>query len=302
MTELDARRLVRDGTAQDQRAPAALDPASAPVDEHGPADRIVFARAYAAFVRYFGEDDTAAGDWQPFFDRDVSAQLAVAAIADVADYGSVLKSLLSILDSRPPLVAAADRVGAAGAMIGAIGSLAARLDQLKETLPEGQPLRAALVNLIRTRLAPALRRLIAIDKGGRGLGVVGDAVPDPPLRILGRTATTFSAVVAAGLSADWITEPGAGWAGYHAGIAADTEVYGPGDFLGHLANHYAFTTIRTVFLAGYARVASDAGSALAATFQQAGHEPHYALFLAFVRLLEEVRAETNTLTGRHLDF
>ena len=32
------------------------------------------------------------------------------------------------------------------------------------------------------------------------------------------------------------------------------------------------------------------------------HEPHYALYLAFLRLLEYARASSNTLTQRHLDF
>ncbi|MFO0795319.1 MAG: hypothetical protein U0586_14810 [Candidatus Brocadiaceae bacterium] len=29
------------------------------------------------------------------------------------------------------------------------------------------------------------------------------------------------------------------------------------------------------------------------------HEPHYALFLAFLRLFEFARTEMNTITGRH---
>ncbi len=33
-----------------------------------------------------------------------------------------------------------------------------------------------------------------------------------------------------------------------------------------------------------------------------GHQPHYTLFLAFLRLLEEARKEENTLTARHLDL
>ena len=36
--------------------------------------------------------------------------------------------------------------------------------------------------------------------------------------------------------------------------------------------------------------------------EQADHQPHFALFLAFLRLMELGRPQTNTLTARHLDF
>lgn len=302
---LDERRLVRDGTSQDQRAPAALDPAFAPIDEHGPANRIVFARALSAFVRYFDANDVAAGDWQRFFDRDVSAQIAVAVIANVSEYRSTIKGLMDQLAN--PAGPDPEHARVLGSVFSAVGSLARQLDGLKEALPAEHPLRAALTNSIRTQLAPAMKRLIGYDKAGRTLGVVQDAVPSPNLRILGGFVTTFTSVLAAGLSTDWISNStAAGWADYDNGIGADATVYGPGpagaDRVNHLATHNLFTSILAVFLRGYARAVADAQTALDATFGQANHEPHYALFLAFVRLLEHARAGANTLTALHLDF
>ena len=52
----------------------------------------------------------------------------------------------------------------------------------------------------------------------------------------------------------------------------------------------------------YARVVDEARAAVEATFEWDGHEPHYALFLAFLKLLEYARDEANTLTARHLEF
>src|SRR5215217_5666270 len=129
---LDERRLVRDGTSQDERAPAALDPTYAPLDEHGPAERIVYASAYSAFLRYFGANDVAAGDWQSFFNRDVSAQIAIAGVADVAEYRSTVKGLVDRLISRTPPVPDSELIRSAGALFSAVASLARQLDALKE--------------------------------------------------------------------------------------------------------------------------------------------------------------------------
>ena len=307
-SRLDQRRLVRDGTSQDARAPAALDPSYAPLDEHGPAQRIVYASAYSAFLRYFGVNDVAAGDWQSFFTRDVSAQIAMGAVADVAEYRSTVKGLVDRLISRTPPVPDSELVRTLGALFSAVASLARQLDALKETLPADHPLRAALVNLIRTQLAPAKQRLIAYYKGGQTLTVVGDAVPTPTLRVLGRPVTTFASVAAAGLSNDWYPESNAtSWGDYYSNVGADTSGYGPqpaptADLLNHLASHNEFTAILNVILRGYARVVADAKAALEETFRQTGHEPHYALFLAFARLLEHARGAANTLTAKHLDF
>ena len=76
----------------------------------------------------------------------------------------------------------------------------------------------------------------------------------------------------------------------------------PVDQVNHLATHNLFTAICDTFLAVYARVVDEARAAVEATFEWDGHEPHYALFLAFLKLLEYARGEANELTARHLEF
>ena len=44
----------------------------------------------------------------------------------------------------------------------------------------------------------------------------------------------------------------------------------------------------------------EAKAAVEATFEWDGHEPHYALFLAFLKLLEYARGEANGITAQHL--
>ena len=113
--------------------------------------------------------------------------------------------------------------------------------------------------------------------------------------------------MAAGLSADWFADVNvADWGAYYGSVGEDGSAYGSAasiaDRLNHLATHNLFSAVLNVFLGNYARVVADAQGALDQTFGEARHEPHYALFLAFVRLLEHARNEANSLTGKHLDF
>lgn len=307
--DLDPRKLVRDGTHQVQRARSAPDPASVPVDERRPEHAMVFAGAFAGhlpFARLDGgpTDET----WQPFFTADVSAQLAVAAVEDVAAYRIAVKERLRSLEDPELPASAPTMVAALGEVFDSLGTLAARLDDLKQGLPADQALRATMSNLIRSQLAPMLRRLIGYHAAGVALGVVDPAAAPPTAgRILGQPVERFADVIARGLSGDW--PAGVDLDSWSAYAAVDAEAakgaYGPGatpvDLVNHLATHHLFTAICDAFLGVFARIADDAGSALESTFEWDGHEPHYALFLAFLQLLEHARREANAIPAKHLD-
>ena len=94
----DPLKLVREGTSQDQRLPQALDPAYAPVNERSIGHGIVFAQGYAALLHYYDRKNTPAGDWVPFFGKDVSVQLAVPAIEDLEPYKANTKSWFDYLN------------------------------------------------------------------------------------------------------------------------------------------------------------------------------------------------------------
>jgi hypothetical protein len=73
--------------------------------------------------------------------------------------------------------------------------------------------------------------------------------------------------------------------------------------INHIATHNLFTSIFDLFLKAYARTVNEAKPALELTITKWDqHQPHYALFLAYLRLFEYARTEMNTLTQRHLDF
>src|SRR5258705_395357 len=132
----DPLRLVREGSSQDQRRPEALDPTCAPVDERKPAHRIVFAQSYAGLLKYFDANNAAAGDWVPFFARDVAALLAVAAIEDIETYKANLNAWFDVLNRRENRFQEALLKDNLGFLYSAIASLASRLDAFKNNLPD----------------------------------------------------------------------------------------------------------------------------------------------------------------------
>ncbi|MBJ7312003.1 baseplate J/gp47 family protein [Rugamonas sp. CCM 8940] len=316
----DPLMLVREGLSQAQRQLAALAPEFAPVDQHGPAHRMIFARAYSAYLRFFNEKNLDAGDWQPFFSSDVSVQLAVASVQDVAFYKAGIKSnfdFLNQLDNDADLAGLRLNLGQ---LFGSAATLAAQLDQLALGLPSELPLKAQLQNLIRRQLAPALKSLLLYHRDGLLAASPPPAGPylteaAPAFDILGAAYTLPQALQTAGrpLSSDWIADDAATtWPQYLVNLDnlllyPDTGVYGSGTTLfsrvNHIATHNLFTSIFERFLKVYARTVGTAAEALEASFTaRDSHEPHYGLFLAFLRLFERVRAESNTLTARHLDF
>ena len=312
----DPLKLVREGTSQEQRLSPALDPASAPVDEHTSAHGMLFAQAYSKFLKYYDSANVESGDWHPFFSEDVSAVLAVAVVEDVQNYRQQVKEFTDYLNDRRN---EQDRPGLRDRLdflFSSCATLAIRLDQLAAGLPAENFLAGSLRNLIQGQLSSALKRLIAYRKGGEAI-----TVPDPepeklindsanekaaPFRILGLDALKWSELATANLSKDWTK--GAEWGGYFQdGVKADPSVYGPGttvfEQVNHLATHNLFTSVFDQFLKVYARTVSEAQLALERTLTNWDrHEPHYALFLAYLRLFEYARSEANTLTGRHLDF
>lgn len=306
----EAHQLVRDGTGQHQRALPALDPSHVPVDERRPEHHMVFAAGFAQHLRFHDLHGTHVDSWQPFFASDVSVQLAVAATEDVTAYRQLLKTLQREL--ADPVLPASDTAmqAALGAVFDVLGTVARRLDELAVHLPPEQPLRATLGNLIAGRLSPVLRRLIGYHVAGVALGVLtGTSSVPPSTRILGKAVEPFATLLDDGLEApEW--GDGAdvsGWTAYAAVDAAHHEgAWGTSGSVveraNHLATHNLFTAICDTFLAVLARVTDEARGALGTTLEWSGHQPHFALLLSFLRLLEHARRQTNQLTANHLDF
>lgn len=308
----DPLKLIRDGANQEQRLSPALDPSYVPVNEHNVANEMMFARAVSEFVKYFDNSNTANGNWAPFFSNDPSLRLAVASIQNIEDYKTQIKSYFDFLNNLDNESKDPELINNLSFIFSCLSSLAKQLDVLKEGLPAEIALKATLKNLVQTQLAPALQRLISYQKAGIVLGVVKDVAPTGSMQILGTLPDTFDKVLTSGFSTDWITNNSADWNVFVASITPESSVYGDptGNPLNpifvrtnHIATHNLFTSVADQFLKVFARVIGEAKIALEFTFTNWDkHQPHYTLFLSFLRLMEYARSEANTITGRHLDF
>lgn len=304
----DPLKLVREGTSRDDRATAALDPATAPVNARGVADNIVFARNYAGGLKHYGPTNTVTtGGWRDFFSGDAAVPLAVAAIEDIESYKTAVRSWFDFLNDLKNAGQANALKDNLGYLFAAVGSLARALDHFTHSLPDTVALKGTTQNLIRMQLQPALTRLIGYYRGGEGLAVINDVAP-AAMKIFGDPVIAFDAVLTAGLSKDW-TGTAATWTAYLATISADASVYGPGGApdpfvrINHCSTHNLFRSVFDQFLRVFARVGSEAQGALDDLLTAfPGHTPHYALYLAFLQLAEYARAAGNRLTQKHLDF
>ena len=304
----DPLKLIRDGVNQEQRLSEALDPLYAPVNEHNAAHEMMFTQALSAFVNYFDIDNKQNGTWTPFFSNDPSLRLAIASVQNLEAYKSQIKSYFDFLNNLDNKLNNNGLINNLSYIFSYLASLAKQLDLLKEGLPPEIALKPTLKNLIKTQLAPAFERMIAYRKAGVPLLVVDDISPTSGMKILGALPEKFGNLNNSGLSDDWITNGATDWNTYFGSIPADASVYGnPAgsvfELTNHIATHNLFTSVSDQFLKVLSRVVTESQLALEGTFTNWDrHEPHYALFLSFLRLMEYARAEANTITGRHLDF
>jgi hypothetical protein len=306
-SNIDTLKLIHQGTSQDQRVSAQLKPDYVKVDERKIENDVVFAKAYANYLKFYGRNNTATGDWAIFFNRDVSVQLAMAAIQDIEYYKINVKASFDFLNNRDHKDKISELKIHLGYLFSTIATLASQFERLKESLPDEITLKATLRNLIQSQLAPALAKLIRYHKAFPDTDTTF-AKAHPDLTLFEANTLVFADIYTSHFSKDWITDGTDNWQTYvNTTLTANNSVYGSGvdvfERLNHIATHNQFTAIFDQFLKVFARVVIDAKAELEKTFSNwDNHEPHYALFLAFLKLFDYARAETNTLTQKHLDF
>ncbi len=290
-------KLVREGVSQEQRMSEALKPSYIPVDERRPEHHIVFAQAYAAYLNYFDNSTPPIKNWQAFFSDDTTVTLAVLATQNVADYQKKIKESIDYLRDSKNKNEEDDLKKKHSELYSYVGNLAWGLEQLKERLPQKPPLKITLQNLIKNQLATGFARLKAYYKTGKAEDLIRKNIT-LDFTVLNNRAALFGKITGKPFSKDWEVNP----------VTTNESVYGnglPDTFtkLNHFANHNLVTEIFERFLRAFSRVVNEAKVQLEKSYnEQNDHQPHFALFLAFVRLMELAREQTNTLTGRHLDF
>lgn len=270
-----AKRVGDYGRSQGERAAPALDPATAPVDERTLPQFLVFAREYARLLNFHELDGSVSGDWQHFFDVDMSFLLAEASTLDLRQESFLTVRLLRRMQWQS---------GADKDAIARIYLLARRIDHwyarvqsadhagLARPASGDRPACAftqALESLIRQKLAPALAVVLAV----------------PHWRDLWEEAFMHDSAEAG--AAPWYRcSP---WA------VAPAPATDAGDL--------PLRALLSTMTAANASLGSAAAESLQHQIDDVSDHPaHTTLYIAFGQLLEALRDDLNQFTGRHLDY
>ncbi|MDX2285988.1 MAG: baseplate J/gp47 family protein [Bacteroidia bacterium] len=269
--------LQHDGTSRRRRLIGALLPQHAPIDERGTADLLLYAEEYARLLQFHDLDGRTDGDWSGLFGRDASVlaalllkrEQAAAYEAQFRPWAEQLENQTGTADIRVPL----------RQILELMLRMAVRLTDWRAQAAEGLSLSADLDRLLRTVTGDGFYRLLAYLREASAQGVF--APGELPLDQY---------------EAAWpLAVPAQGFAPLRAGLVLDADAA----FRESRALRQVFNAFHGVYVQLLARAEAYLEETLTA---YPAHEPHMALFLAFVQLLAEPRAQLNRLTKQHLDF
>jgi Baseplate J-like protein len=325
----DKNPLQRNGINQQQRYQPSLKPGYISVDERDFADWIFFADEFSHYINYYDTKGTLSGNWDLFFASDISAILGSIAVQDVDVYRRSIKQRFDFIkddENAANLPAVKQKLNE---LFSAILTLSKSFDNYLKKLPDKNidgktdfVFKTNLLNLIQTKLAPALKRLLryyfAVD--GVDENNVSDGSADylensdmAGWKVLNRQVEGAELTIwNDDLSSNWWSTGEPDWKTYvkNTALSPDISVFGPDAWLpdvyrriNHAVNHNLFSSVFDQYLQVYTRIVQDAEKTLLATLENWNiHPPHYALFLSFLKLFRFSQTQINTLTKRHLDF
>lgn len=293
----------REGTSAFTRFVQMLDPVNAPIDPRDTKAILVFAKHYAELVRFYDFDDTLEGiipdsgnseihnanttieenqikdqiiTWKDFFYNDIAV-----VVASISQYQSKLWHIKKEYnDIRNKIESNPTKENYRELFLCIIHHLK-RINRWYERSVEGHPLKSELEVKIKSFLVPALKKLIAYDKG-----------------MLVNTQDDLDLISQyEGLK----NEP---WNCDYNVINLDATIYVGNDPKQKII--YALMYVDDIFntmYKSYEEITQRSGY----YWQQAienypSHQPHIALFISFVELFSHAKNELNNLTKRHLEF
>lgn len=268
--------LRRDGTSQAERLVAALRPGYVSVDERGLAELLAYAHRYARLLRYYTPEDKEGGDWVAFLEKDASMVVALMRETDAEGWKQRFESKRSAAREASQ----AGRLEAFAGLLQIIADLAQTFDSWRRRAIEGLALRTAIDRLIRAGLSQTLKKTaIYIDtvnnKITQQTGKVAferaafDSIWQLPLPLPSSTTPVFNQSIDAE---------------YQAAVGTMVDAFN--------RFHQAL-----IFLI------EQADTYLAESIEHyPKHQPHMALFLAFLHIFRYAQEHLNTITEKHLEF
>lgn len=325
----DKNPLQHGGTSRDERPAAGLRPDYVRLDEQSVADLLQYARRFAGRLQFYDAANQLNGDWTPFFSDDVSILIAALVQNRPADYEAAIAARQE--EARQQLQDLYDEADGSGDLPPAIwDNLADHLPAFKQLFDLGATLMlhldGQLAGLPETGLSEyadgllardgrrLLDRLLGIHKYAAGLGLSylpadrREIQPLPPdLR-----PRYFQDLLRDGLEAGWRSGNNS-LADYYDNVLDEstydiafgaTPANRPEALEAHLRP--GLDQLAGV-LAGINKMVAALGREAAAYLEKTltdwpTHEPHMALFLAFLRLYGLAQDHLNGLRDRHFRY
>jgi hypothetical protein len=272
-------RIQRDGTSQSLRRLEALDPAYAPVDCRDIGDFLVFAAEFARILVFRDGKYVDSGDWEDLFGCDPSA--VIAAIRKT-NPEPIRKDVSDILEKDSP------EPEDLGKLLTHLANLMRMLEDWRNGVGRATDFRTQIDRLIRSNLATTWRRLVAYHRAAAA----------------GFPTIAFDVADYSGYSDLWCPDSANVFCDPLA-VAPDASLFDASDpeeeqiLAANKKLEDLFVPLYRVLLEIIALAPRYFGRDL---LGRSDHAPHFALFVAFLRLFLRVRNDANRLTKRHLDF
>ncbi|MEP6466961.1 MAG: hypothetical protein ABJB05_11685, partial [Parafilimonas sp.] len=296
-TCLDINLLAYSGTSQLQRMLNALASTYAQVDERAAADFILFAKNYAAYLNYFDANNNNTGNWQPFMNNDPAVVIATVADWRTKDFIPYVEYVTATLQQATNM---ADAQNLFKTLFDLVFTLATQLDNAFNNLTSDIPFKDYITVSIASNLALPLNAIWQYynDFKAGSIAVFNESVdytdsPMPAEEIIFSEKFQLSNLYSASWQINSFSAPQ---------VTLDTTQ----DVIPNIniiITHNLFTGALQSFLNGVIKIIGAAPTYLNDVLENyALHQPHYTLYLTFIRLFQFAQKKLNNYTQEHLDF
>ena len=274
--------LLRDGTSRGTRSNPALSPETTKIDNRSIADLLVWSVGYAQELPYFNQMNLLVGNWRVFWEKDISAVIAdidsKRPPADGALFQEIENYRRLEAVARISTTDAKMRISRFRELCDQLLAIPKQFENWHRRVEKGLGLWRYLDETIQAVLRPAVIKLQQYD-----LGAENENGQNEPLGL------DYD-----GLKIPWNLPEAAPDPSIYQGINLDERL---DNAIQRLA--FLFDGVQSV----YVRLINSAGLWMEESLQSwPRHEPHFALFLAFLLHFQHAQRHLNGITGRHLDF
>jgi hypothetical protein len=274
----------------------ALDPLFAQVDERSAADLILFAREYSQYLNYYSLANEPDGRWSPLMRMDLSVVLATLGNQRTDHYLRFIRSELAWLADRSHANEGELKKRFTG-LFNFTYSWLYELEFQSQLLPPAWPFKTTLADAIRSVMAALRYKLERYYVKAKSEHLVAQGVSQPGIP-LPFSVQPIEQLQFQYWQEEWAYTP-------DPDQPFDPQFYGTTvvSKIKNMAVHNLFTGVFETVFKQATLIAKQAAESLEKSFSDfPRHTPHYALFLAFIRLFRFAQEDLNGFTKRHLDL